>query len=126
MNRNIILPVLLTLAGGMAIGSIHNAQMRGGLPGLTTPFGLILIVTTVLVFMAGLVLLRYYDHPGSLKFGVALGFCSAALAVELLNLVTTLMDGGSLSGWLFHEYLGLAAAILQFVKLLVERRGTTA
>ncbi len=122
LNRNTILPVLLMLAGGMAVGSIHNAQMRGNLPGVTTSFGLILIVTTVLVFIAGLVLLRYYDRPGSITFGVALGFGSAALAVELLNLATSLVGGGTLAGWLFHEYLGLAVAILQFSKLLLEKR----
>ena len=122
MNRQTILPILLTLAGGMAVGSLHNAQMRGAMPGLTTPFGLILIVTTVLVFTAGLVLLRYYDRPGSVAFGLAMGFASVALLMELGNLATTLMDKGSLTGWLFHEYLGLTVASLQFVKLLWERR----
>jgi hypothetical protein len=96
--------------------------MRGGLPGLTTPFGLTLIVTTVIVFIAGLVLLRYYDRPGSVTFGTALGFGSLALILELGNLATTLMDKGSLTGWLFHEYLGLTVASLQFVKLWWERR----
>lgn len=122
MNRQTILPILLTLAGGMAVGSIHNAQMRGALPGLTTPFGLTLIVLTAFVFIAGLVLLRYYDHPGSIKFGVALGAGSTALALELVNLATTLVGEGSLARWLFHEYLGLGVAVLQFVKLLWERR----
>jgi hypothetical protein len=121
MNRQTILPILLTLAGGMALGSLHNAQMRGALPGLTTAFGLILIVTTVIVFIAGLVLLRYYDRPGSVTFGAALALGSLALLMELSNLATTLMDKGSLTGWLFHEYLGLTVASLQFVKLLWER-----
>ena len=122
MNRKTILPFLLTLAGGMAVGSIHNAQMRGGLPGLTTPLGLFLIGGSFLIFVAGLVLLRYYDRPGSLSWGAALGFGGIALLVELGNLASTLSGKGSLAGWLFHEYLGLAAAILQFVKLLRERR----
>lgn len=121
MNRQTILPILLTLAGGMAIGSLHNAQMRGALPGLTTPFGLILIVTTVLIFIAGLVLWRYYDRPGSVTFGMAMGFGSVALLMELGNLASTLADKGSLAGWLFHEYLGLVVASLQFVKMLWER-----
>ena len=122
MNRHTILPILLTLAGGMAVGSIHNAQSRALLPGITTPFGAFLILAVLLVFTAGLVLLRYYDRPGSVKFSVALGFASLALVLELMNTATNLADGGSLTGWLFHEYLGLIAAVLLFAKLLLEKR----
>lgn len=106
----------------MAVGSIHNGQSRGSLPALTTPFGLILIVSVLLIFAAGLVLLRYYDRPGSVTYRSAVGFASVALFFELLNLATTLGGGGSLAGWLFHEYLGFVVAILQFAKLLIERR----
>ncbi|MDE3090693.1 MAG: hypothetical protein KGJ80_15065 [Chloroflexota bacterium] len=121
MNRNTILPILLTLAGGMAVGSIHNAQSRGALPGVTTPMGLVLILATLLLFVIGLVLLRYYDRPGSITFGVAMGCASVALFLELGNMATTVMTEGSFAGMLFHEYLGLVVAVLQFVKLLWER-----
>ena len=122
MNRNTILPILLTLAGGMAVGSIHNAQSRGVLPGISTPFGVFLILAVLLIFLSGLVLLRYYDRPGSVKFGAALGFASLALVLELMNGATSLMDGGGLAGWLFHEYLGVVVSILLFAKLLFEKR----
>ncbi|MBI3960723.1 MAG: hypothetical protein HY328_18080 [Chloroflexi bacterium] len=122
MNRNTILPILLTLAGGMAVGSIHNGQSRGALPAITTPFGIFLLVTVLLIFVAGLVLLRYYERPGSVRFPMALGFASLALLLELMNTGATLAEGNGLAGWLFHEYLGLVVAVLQFGKLLIEKR----
>ena len=120
MNRNTILPILLTLAGGMAVGSIHNAQSRGAVPGLTTPLGWFLIVTTLLLFAFGLVLLRYYDRPGSIKYSVALTCASIALFFELGNLGMSASDG-SIASMLFHEYMGPVVAVLLFGKLLLER-----
>lgn len=122
MNRNTVLPILLTLAGGMAVGSIHNGQSRGALPALTTPFGIFLIVSVLLIFVAGIVLLRYYDRPGSVTFRSALIFAGLALFFELMNAGATLAEGNGLAGWLFHEYLGAVVAVLQFGKLLVEKR----
>ncbi len=121
MNRHTLLPILLTLAGGMAVGSIHNAQSRGALAGLTTPFGLVFILLALIIFVAGLVLLRYYDHPGSVTFSVAMVFAGLALLGELGNFAANVAEPGGLGRMLFHEYLGLVVAVLQFGKLLWER-----
>lgn len=122
LKPNLILPFLLILAAGMGIGSLHNAQARGGLPGFFTPFGFTLIALTFVIFVMGFIVYRYYDHPGSLSWGKALVASLIAMVLELVNLLTTLMSEGSLAGWLFHEYLGVAAGVLVFAKLLTERR----
>ncbi|MCX7643834.1 MAG: hypothetical protein N2Z62_00890 [Rhodobacteraceae bacterium] len=115
-----ILPLLLALAGGMAVGSIHNAQMRDALPGIATPTGFLLIALSLILFLSGIwILLRI---AGGARGGATLLVPAlVAAAIELLNLGLTLAEAGSLGGWLFHEYLGLGAALLLVAQLLLDR-----
>lgn len=117
----LLLPFAIILASGMAIGSIHNAQIRDVLPGIFTPFGAILIALSLLQLILGLLLWRYYEKLPPLAWRGALIAAGVITVIGSLNLITTLQSDGSLAGWLFHEYLGVIAGPLQFVKLLFER-----
>lgn len=122
MNRHLILPFLLILAGGMGIGSVHNSQARGAMDGFFTPSGFILIAVISLIFLSGFVVFRFYDHPGGISWGWATAAAAVGFVLGALNLIGTLLDVGNLSGWLFHEYLGFIVATLMLAKILSERQ----
>ena len=117
----LLLPFAIILASGMAIGSIHNAQMRDVIPGACTPFGAILLALTLVQLIIGLLLWRHYENLPPLAWRGAVIAAGIVTVIGLLNLITTLQGEGSLAGWLFHEYLGLIVGPLQLIKLLFER-----
>ena len=117
----LLLPFAIILASGMAIGSIHNAQMRDVIPGAFTPFGGILLALTLVQLIIGLLLWRHYENLPPLAWRGAVIAAGIVTVIGLLNLITTLQGEGSLAGWLFHEYLGLIVGPLQLIKLLFER-----
>lgn len=122
MTKHTILPLLLILAAGMGIGSIHNAQMRGAIPGVFTPLGFGLIAATLVIFVCAVILFRFYDKSGVITRRLAIIAATIAFVLEALNLVTTVMAEGSISGWLAHEYLGVIVSAVLFVKILIEKR----
>lgn len=118
----LLLPFLIILAGGMAVGSIHNAQMRDVIPGITTPMGAILIGLSFVQLIVGLLLWRYYERLSPLNWLGAVVASVFVIILGVLNAVTTIQAEGSLDGWLFHEYLGPVVGLLQLIKLFMEPR----
>ena len=119
MNFKLIVPTALILATGMGIGSLHNAQARGSLPGFFTPFGFTLIALTFVAFICGILIFKYFDRADTITKRTAMGAAILATIIESLNLVTTLASEGSLSGWLFHEYLGIIAAPIAIIAVAI-------
>lgn len=119
MSRQHILPFLLILAAGMGVGSIHNAQSRGGIPDPDSGFGFTLIFATFIIFVIGFVVWRYYDGHKGVGKALALGGAVLAMVLELANLFSTLAAEGNLNGWLFHEYLGLVVSILLVIQIML-------
>ena len=116
-----ILPLAIILSGGMGIGSIHNAQARGAMPGFSTVPGFLIILAVIIIFTLGLLVYRYTENLSPLKWrGAAIASFFIAF-LEIGNLGSTLQAEGSIDGWLFHEYLGLVAGILLFVQILFEK-----
>lgn len=114
-NANSLLPILIVLGGGMATGSLHNAMARGR---IGAPIGYIFILLTVMMFLAGFVILWHYD--GTVSYRLALGCAIFVAFLGIFNVVTTLSDPNALS-MLFHEYLNPIVGVLQVGKLLTER-----
>lgn len=114
LNAHTLLPVLIMLGGGMAVGSIHNAMSHGR---IDAAFGYIALVLLLLMFLAGLGLLRYYDDRASGKYGIALGLALFIAVMGIINAATT----PTWEAMLFHEYLLPITGVLQTIKLFTER-----
>lgn len=118
----LLLPFFIILAGGMAVGSIHNAQMREAMPGIFTVMGAIFILFSLLELLMGLLLWRYYEKLPPFGWFAAVMASVFVIVIGAINMLTTLQAEGTLAGWLFHEYLGPIAGVAQLIKLLIERR----
>lgn len=121
----LIVPTLLILATGMGLGSIHNAQARGALPGLDAPLGVVLILLTLLAFVCAVLVFRHYDSAKAIGYRLAMGAAVVGALIQWINFGLTMATEGSLSGWLVHEYLGLIASTLIFVQLFWTRPNAT-
>ena len=86
LNAHTLLPVLIMLGGGMAVGSIHNAMSHGRIEGA---FGYTALAILFLMFLAGLGLLRYYDDRASGKYGIALGLALFVAIMGIINVAST-------------------------------------
>ncbi len=117
LNSNTILPILITLGGGMAIGSLHNAMARGRIP---SPIGYVFIASVFLVFVGGLMILSHYQDKSATNHRTALIWAIVVAVLGILNVLTTLSDPNAAS-MLFHEYLIPITGLLQTGKLFTER-----
>ncbi|VAW32119.1 hypothetical protein MNBD_CHLOROFLEXI01-124 [hydrothermal vent metagenome] len=113
-----ILPFGIILAGGMAVGSLHNAISRDVIP---VPIGSIFILLSFFNIIVGLILSRYYEGLPSVGYWGAFGLAAYVAFGGIFNIVTT----PELDSLLFHEYLLPIVGILQVIKLLVEKFSKT-